>query len=165
MGLRERKKQRPYVGQTMASVFLGSPEERRGLGSPEERVYLGSPEELPPVLTRGATGRWVVYVQQKLGVVVTGVYDAQTEAAVCAVQSANGLPRTCVTDLPTWSLLARLPGFGFGQLATPYGSYGPYGGGYFGGYPYTWWRQTFFNPSRGSSSSGGGGRGPSSAPS
>lgn len=147
-----------YLGspeEFRANVALGSPEERVFLGSPEERVLLGSPEENLPLLRLGSTGRWVAYVQHRLGLAPTGVYDGRTEARVRSVQISRGLAPTGVTDPPTWA--AILGGFGYGQLADPYASYDPYYGGY--GYPYT--TALFFRSGgglRASGGSGGGGR-------
>lgn len=165
MALRKRQK-RPYVGQV--TVAIGSPEERF-IGSPEE-FFIGSPEERLPLLSLGSTGRWVVYVQQKLGVPVTGVYDLGTQAAVQSLQAQAGLAMTGVTDRPTWAALAGLhtphQTFGANLLVAPYASYDPYSGTYSGygpsyyGYPYyPFW---FNNPPRGtgtSAPSGGGHRG------
>ncbi|HEY5142594.1 MAG TPA: peptidoglycan-binding domain-containing protein [Solirubrobacteraceae bacterium] len=67
-----------------------------------------------PVLTRRSKGDLVVRAQQLLRaggrrVSATGIYGAQTAAAVRRLQSAAGIPVTGVVDSATWQTLLRLP--------------------------------------------------------
>ncbi len=67
-----------------------------------------------PMLTRRAKGDLVVRAQQLLRaggrrVRVSGIYDAQTAAAVRRLQTASGIPVTGIVDAATWQTLLHLP--------------------------------------------------------
>lgn len=58
-----------------------------------------------PVLNRAVAGGPVSWVQRRLGVTSTGIYDAATVAAVRNVQRTHGLKVTGVVDSLTWSVM------------------------------------------------------------
>ena len=82
---------------------------------------LGSADDIYPgrVLTPGQTGRDVELLQRFLIqaaenvpeiplIEATGVYDAQTEAAIRAVQQLEGIAQTGVTGALTWNAVVSL---------------------------------------------------------
>jgi hypothetical protein len=79
------------------------------------------PGGTPPVLKLGSTGDWVSYLQDRLAMTVTGTFDAATDAAVKAYQSANGLTADGIVGPASWSKLgvgdAAQPGSGGGGSA------------------------------------------------
>jgi hypothetical protein len=67
-----------------------------------------------PTLARNHRGDQVLWLQQHLAsqdpsVPRTGAFDAATEAALRALQTARGLPPTGSTDALTWSAVLALP--------------------------------------------------------
>ena len=83
-----------------SSTLLATVAEAYGLG----------PKDLAPALAPGATGVAVRALQRQLTtsgfpVTVTGVFDAATQTALKAFQTAAGIPATGVPDATTWGLL------------------------------------------------------------
>jgi hypothetical protein len=67
-----------------------------------------------PALGKGSKGDQVIWLQQHLTatyptVAVTGKFDAATTGAVQALQTANGIPASGVTDAATWQAALKLP--------------------------------------------------------
>lgn len=62
-----------------------------------------------PKLIPGAKNRYVSYVQKKLKVTVTGVYDDKTKKAVVALQKKNGFVADGVFGKLTWNKIIDLP--------------------------------------------------------
>lgn len=62
-----------------------------------------------PKLAPGAKNRYVSYVQKKLKVAVTGVYDDKTKKAVVALQKKNGFVADGVFGKLTWNKIIDLP--------------------------------------------------------
>jgi peptidoglycan hydrolase-like protein with peptidoglycan-binding domain len=58
-----------------------------------------------PTLRRGAVGDLVEVIQAKIGVPVTGNFDAHTEAAVRQFQRDNGLVPDGIVGPRTWATL------------------------------------------------------------
>lgn len=62
-----------------------------------------------PKLAPGAKNRYVSYVQKKLKVPVTGVYDDKTKKAVIALQKKNSFVADGVFGKLTWNKIIDLP--------------------------------------------------------
>lgn len=62
-----------------------------------------------PKLAPGAKNRYVAYVQKKLKVPVTGVYDDKTKKAVIALQKKNSFVADGVFGKLTWNKIIDLP--------------------------------------------------------
>jgi len=71
-----------------------------------------SKQAVLPTVSRGAKGDWIVWAQEHLNgagqsVSVTGTFGTQTQTAVRAYQTANGLPVTGKLDAATWAALLK----------------------------------------------------------
>ena len=62
-----------------------------------------------PKLEPGAKNRYVSYVQKKLKLTVTGVYDDKTKKAVVALQKKNGFVADGIFGKLTWNKIVDLP--------------------------------------------------------
>lgn len=62
-----------------------------------------------PKLSPGVKNRYVSYVQKKLKLTVTGVYDDKTKKAVVALQKKNGFVADGVFGKLTWNKIIDLP--------------------------------------------------------
>ncbi len=106
------------VGRDTWNAIIRDYEQTRNSIPPE---YLASADEIYPgrVLTPGQTGRDVEVLQRFLVqaaqnvpeiplIEQTGTYDAQTEAAIRAVQALEGLSQTGVTGALTWNAVVSL---------------------------------------------------------
>ena len=73
------------VKTTLAAKVAASKPDKRDTGSPSgpDPKFPGKP------FGPGVSGDYVKFMQMKLGVIPTGVYDDKTKAAVVAVQKAN----------------------------------------------------------------------------
>jgi peptidoglycan hydrolase-like protein with peptidoglycan-binding domain len=56
----------------------------------------------PPTLKKGSTGPWVAFLQSKLGLQPSATFDAATDTAVRAHQTAHGLTVDGVVGTDTW---------------------------------------------------------------
>lgn len=63
------------------------------------------PDGAPPLVSLGSEGPWVSYLQALLGVPVTGVFDAETDAAVRVWQEGMGLTADGKVGPMTWGKL------------------------------------------------------------
>lgn len=84
----------------------------------------------PPLLKLGSSGPWVSYLQARLGIERTGTFDAATDAAVKAFQSANALTVDGIVGPASWKALgvegaAPAPPAGGGGGAAPPAPPGP----------------------------------------
>ncbi|HEY7960708.1 MAG TPA: peptidoglycan-binding protein [Solirubrobacteraceae bacterium] len=73
-----------------------------------------SPELTSPLLSQGAKGDQVLWLQEHLASTVpsqatSGIFDAATAANLAQFQSAHGLPASAKTDPGTWAALLALP--------------------------------------------------------
>jgi hypothetical protein len=59
----------------------------------------------PPLLKEGSSGPWVTYLQARLSIGTSGIFDAATKAAVIAFQSANGLTADGIVGPKSWGAL------------------------------------------------------------
>jgi peptidoglycan hydrolase-like protein with peptidoglycan-binding domain len=73
------------VKTTFAAKVAASKPDKRDTGSPSgpDPKFPGKP------FGPGVSGDYIKFMQMKLGVIPTGVYDDKTKAAVVAVQKAN----------------------------------------------------------------------------
>jgi peptidoglycan hydrolase-like protein with peptidoglycan-binding domain len=62
-----------------------------------------------PKLEPGAKNRYVAYVQKKLKLTVTGVYDDKTKKAVVALQKKNNFVADGIFGKLTWNKIVDLP--------------------------------------------------------
>jgi peptidoglycan hydrolase-like protein with peptidoglycan-binding domain len=69
----------------------------------KHELKLDYPER--PLLKRGVKGSDIDELQAKLGIEVTGEFDAATEAAVRSFQESRGLPADGVVGPRTWEAL------------------------------------------------------------
>lgn len=79
---------------------------------------VAKPAGTPPLLKLGSSGPWVSYLQSKLGVSVTGTFDAGTDTAVRALQTDKGLGVDGVVGGQTWGVLG-VTGGGGGSAPAP----------------------------------------------
>ncbi|MHB2001123.1 MAG: peptidoglycan-binding protein [Solirubrobacteraceae bacterium] len=73
-----------------------------------------SPEATAPLLSQGATGDQVLWMQEHLASVyptqpITGIFESTTVANLVAFQASKALPATGQTDSSTWGYLLELP--------------------------------------------------------
>ncbi|PWT71706.1 MAG: hypothetical protein C5B60_10580 [Chloroflexi bacterium] len=69
-----------------------------------------STSEVGERLGRGSRGPGVEELQRRLGIAVTGIYGAQTEAAVRGFQRSAGLAETGITGPLTWGAIGEEEG-------------------------------------------------------
>jgi putative peptidoglycan binding protein len=78
---------------------------RAAAGEELEEGSGAQPSGEPPILKSGSSGPWVSFLQFKLAIGTSGIFDAATGAAVRAFQSANGLTPDEVVGPKTWGAL------------------------------------------------------------
>jgi hypothetical protein len=83
----------------------------KALGGPIAPASTG-PYPSYPLLRVGSKGDFVAWAQQLLAgagytTTINGYFQAPTQTAVIAFQSANGLPPTGIIDVPTWDVLIQ----------------------------------------------------------
>ena len=73
-----------------------------------------SPELTSPLLSQGAKGDQVLWMQEHLASAIpaqatSGIFDATTASYLAQFQTAHGLPASGKTDPSTWAALLALP--------------------------------------------------------
>ncbi len=84
------------------------------LAEPLAALTVPSPELTSPLLSQGAKGDQVLWMQEHLASAVTtqatsGIFDSTTTANLESFQTAHGIPASGQTDPNTWAALLALP--------------------------------------------------------
>jgi len=95
----------PWYGWAVGAAALGAILFSSSSSAGAAAEGTPKPAGVPPLLKLGSSGPWVSYLQARLGAPVTGTFDAATDAAVRAFQSAHGLEADGVVGPKTWSAL------------------------------------------------------------
>jgi N-acetyl-anhydromuramyl-L-alanine amidase AmpD len=94
--------------QAVTSVLAGAAQAPAPIPASEPPVQPGGPPGRP-TLRRPTTDDLVRHVQQKLGIVVDGLFGGDTEAAVRAFQREHQMVPDGIVGPKTWAVLDQIP--------------------------------------------------------